>query len=98
MNIGSGALPGDNSFVKFSSVPTLTNGILAPWLTVTGSDSAGLIGGSLATYDPVNGVRAITSYQASLTAGPTANVARRQPHPAHLRDGHRDDRQQRLDE
>jgi hypothetical protein len=58
----SGGTPGDNPFIRFGAAPTLSNGIIAPWLTVVGSDGVGQVSASLATYDPGYGVRMLTSY------------------------------------
>ncbi|MEI9897826.1 MAG: hypothetical protein WDN28_29210 [Chthoniobacter sp.] len=80
----SGGAIGDNPFVTFSTAPTLVNGIIGGWATVTGlDDNAGGSNAEFATYDPATGVRALTgSMLTTLTvantlatnATPTANV------------------------
>ncbi|MBL9133345.1 MAG: autotransporter-associated beta strand repeat-containing protein, partial [Verrucomicrobiaceae bacterium] len=60
----SNGAAGDNPFFKAASAPTLTAGILSPWLTVFSSinPSSGTVGGAFATYDPVVGIRPISAY------------------------------------
>jgi len=51
--------PGDNPNLKFTTAPTLTNGIIGAWFTTSGLIGQGG-GASFATYDPVTGVRAVS--------------------------------------
>ena len=54
--------PGDGAtHIFFSSTPTLVNGILPAWVTVSSGDySTGILGGGFATYDAGEGVHAVT--------------------------------------
>ncbi len=61
---------GDNPRFFFTSPPTLTNGLIGPWATVTGLN--GEKGWAFATYDPASGVRPL-QYQPVSTFGAGIN-------------------------
>lgn len=62
---------GDNPNVKFTVAPTLTNGLIGPWATV--STGLGTTLASFATYDPATGIRPL-NYTAGQAFGSGINT------------------------
>jgi autotransporter-associated beta strand protein len=69
---GSG---GSNPSVLFTANPTLASGIIGGWALTNGANSTG-VNGAFVTYDPVFGIRPLSSYATTVGAMASGSNAR----------------------